>query len=146
MLERDVENWLVDEAKRRGGIAYKFTSPSRRSVPDRLRLLPIPEADRATVAKYVSFVEAKAPGKKATPAQAREHKRLCALGYVVYVMDSKVWPEAAPVSLYWRNYISQFIDGEPPMVSGHPIGNVCAGCEKCWVPNPAFKGYKTGGT
>jgi len=93
MLERDVEAWLVVETARRGGIAYKFTSPARRSVPDRLVLLRIPEDDRAVVAKYVSFVEAKAPGKKATAAQEREHERLRDLGYEVCVMDSKVWPE-----------------------------------------------------
>lgn len=92
MLERDVEAWLVGEAKRRGGIAYKFTSPQRRSVPDRIRLMPVPEEDRAVVAKYISFVETKAPGKKPTEAQIREHERLRELGFAVFVMDQKEWP------------------------------------------------------
>jgi hypothetical protein len=83
MLERDVEAWLVAEVKRRGGIAYKFTSPQRRSVPDRLVLLPGGE---------VFFVECKSPKKKPTEAQVREHERIGALGFRVFVMDSKEWP------------------------------------------------------
>lgn len=83
MLERDVEAWLVAETKKRGGTAYKFTSPQRRSVPDRLVLLPGGE---------IFFVETKAPGKKPTEGQVREHDRLRALGFRVYVMDSKEWP------------------------------------------------------
>ena len=84
MLERDIEAWLVDEAKRRGGVAVKFTSPQRRAVPDRMVLLP---------GGKLFFVEAKAPGAKPTEAQLREHERLRALGQTVYVMDSKEWPE-----------------------------------------------------
>lgn len=83
MLERDVEAWLAAEVKRRGGIAFKFTSPQRRSVPDRLVLLP--GAD-------IFFVETKAPGKLPTDAQLREHERIRALGFRVFVMDSKEWP------------------------------------------------------
>jgi len=83
MFERDVEAYLVAETKRRGGIAYKFTSPQRRSVPDRLVLLPGGDA---------FFVETKAPGKKPTEAQVREHERLRDLGFRVYVMDAKEWP------------------------------------------------------
>ena len=83
LLERDVEAWLVAETKRRGGIAYKFTRPQRRSVPDRLILMPGGEA---------FFVELKAPGKKPTEAQVREHERIRALGFRVYVSDAKEWP------------------------------------------------------
>jgi len=40
MLERVIEAYLVQKVKELGGIAYKFTSPQRRSVPDRLCLFP----------------------------------------------------------------------------------------------------------
>ncbi len=80
MLERDVEAYLVKRVKELGGIAYKFTSPGRRSVPDRLVVWPTGE---------VQFVELKAPGAKPTPLQLREHDKLRALGQVVYVLDSK---------------------------------------------------------
>lgn len=38
MLECVVEKHLITKVKELGGIAYKFTSPQRRSVPDRLVL------------------------------------------------------------------------------------------------------------
>ncbi len=80
MLERDVEAHLVKRVKEAGGMAYKFTSPGRRSVPDRLVIWPDGE---------VEFVELKAPGAKATPLQLREHEKLRALGQTVHVLDSK---------------------------------------------------------
>lgn len=87
LREADVEKHHVNSIKREGGISYKFTSPARRSVPDRLDLLPIPAAARHVVAQYVRFTECKRPGAKPTEAQAREHERLRALGYRVDVVD-----------------------------------------------------------
>lgn len=80
MLERDVEAYLVEKVRMAGGIAFKFTSPARRAVPDRLVLLP---------GGRVVFVECKRPGEKPTPAQSREHERIRALGFDVVVRDSK---------------------------------------------------------
>ncbi len=80
MLEKDIEAYLVKRVKDLGGIAYKFTSPQRRSVPDRLCLLP---------GGFIFFVELKAPGKKPTPQQEREHLRIKALGIPCHVADSK---------------------------------------------------------
>ncbi|WP_420996289.1 VRR-NUC domain-containing protein [Cupriavidus sp. 30B13] len=79
MLESKIEAHLVKRVKDAGGVAYKFTSPQRRAVPDRLVLLP---GGRA------AFVECKATGQKPTDAQAREHARLRALGFPVLVLDS----------------------------------------------------------
>lgn len=84
--EAEVEAYLGDVVKHLGGTPYKFTSPARRSVPDRLCLLPIPPEHQAIVGRYVRFVETKRPGQKATPAQQREHDRLRALGYRVLVL------------------------------------------------------------
>ncbi|CQH34787.1 TPA: VRR-NUC domain-containing protein [Yersinia enterocolitica] len=78
--EDSIEDHLVKEVKKAGGIAYKFISPGRRSVPDRLVLLP---------GGKVIFVECKAPGEKPTAAQLREHEKLRALGFTVRVLDSK---------------------------------------------------------
>lgn len=78
--ENSIEDHLVKEVKKAGGIAYKFISPGRRSVPDRLVLLPDGK---------VIFVECKAPGEKPTAAQLREHKKIRALGFTVRVLDSK---------------------------------------------------------
>ena len=87
LRESDVEKHHVGTIKKEGGISYKFTSPARRSVPDRLDLLPVPDAARHVVAQYVRFTECKRPGAKPTEAQSREHERLRALGYRVDVVD-----------------------------------------------------------
>ncbi|MDE1477591.1 VRR-NUC domain-containing protein [Xenorhabdus bovienii] len=78
--ESVIENHLVKEIKKAGGIAYKFVSPGRRSVPDRICILP---------GGRVVFVECKAPGEKPRPDQLREHEKLRALGCEVVVLDSK---------------------------------------------------------
>ena len=80
MLERDIERYLVRRVKDLGGVAYKFTSPSRRGVPDRLCVFP----DGISV-----FIECKAPGKKPTVLQTHEIERLRNLGQQVFVVDSK---------------------------------------------------------
>lgn len=80
MLEKTIEQYLVRKVKAAGGMAPKFNSVSRRSVPDRLVLLP---------KGRIIFVELKAPGKKPTAGQEREHLRLRALGFRVDVLDSK---------------------------------------------------------
>ena len=77
--ERDIEAYLCAAVKAHGGIAYKFTSPSRRNVPDRLIVMP-------GIAPF--FVECKSPGALPTAAQCREHARLLALGARVYLVDT----------------------------------------------------------
>jgi len=79
MLERDIEAYLVKRCKEIGALCDKFTSPSRRSVPDRL----------ITFGGRVLFVELKATGKKPTEAQARDHERRRAAGAEVVWLDSE---------------------------------------------------------
>lgn len=78
MSESRIESRFVEHAKKRGVAAYKFTSPNRRSVPDRLVLAP---------GGMMFFIEFKAPGEEPTTAQYREHEKLRALGFEVYVID-----------------------------------------------------------
>lgn len=78
MLEAKIEEAVKNYAKERGMLVYKFTSPSRAAVPDRLFILP---------GGKVFFIEFKRTGEKPTPAQDREHARLRAQGSVVYVVD-----------------------------------------------------------
>ncbi|MDX1486595.1 MAG: VRR-NUC domain-containing protein [Acidiferrobacterales bacterium] len=80
MLERDIERYLVRRIKALGGMAEKFTSPGKRSVPDRIVTLP---------GGRILFVEMKAPGKKPTENQRRDHERRRALGCEVMVIDAK---------------------------------------------------------
>ena len=80
MSEKDIETYLVRRVKSIGGEAYKFTSPARRGVPDRVVVLP---------SGAVIWVELKAPGRLPTILQAKEHARLSTLGQRVVVVDSK---------------------------------------------------------
>lgn len=87
MLERDIENALVKRVKELGGKCEKFTSPGRRSVPDRIVTLP---------GNIVIFVELKAPGRKPTAKQLKDHKERSALGCDVRVIDSMELVDAFP--------------------------------------------------
>ncbi|MGG2044866.1 hypothetical protein [Burkholderia gladioli] len=79
MLEKTVEAYLVERVRALGGTAYKFTSPARASVPDRIVILP---------PGRIFFVEVKRPGGKLTRGQEREHEHLRRLGADVRVLDS----------------------------------------------------------
>ncbi len=83
LREKQVEERIVKLAKQHKGTAYKFTSPGRRSVPDRLIVCPCIEPELRPV-----FVEAKRPGETATDSQLREHKKLIKAGATVFVADT----------------------------------------------------------
>lgn len=78
LLEKDIEAAVCRYAKECGCLVYKFTSPARRSVPDRLLLLP----GGVTV-----FIEFKRPGGVLTPGQERERDRIRAQGHRWYLID-----------------------------------------------------------
>ena len=78
MRESQIEQKLVSHITKLGGIAYKFSSPNRRSVPDRLCVMPNGR---------VFFVELKTKGKTPTALQQHEHETLRALGHTVLVID-----------------------------------------------------------
>ena len=79
MLEKTIEAALVKRVKALGGMAEKFTSPNKRSVPDRIVTLP---------GGVIIFVELKAPGKLPKELQQRDHDIRRALGCDVRVIDS----------------------------------------------------------
>ncbi len=78
-LERDIEKKVVAYGKSLGCLCYKFTSPSQRSVPDRLFIMPN--------GRGVFFIEFKRLGQKPTPAQAVEIEKIRKQGAMVYVLD-----------------------------------------------------------
>lgn len=79
MLEKQIEQKVCDYAKDRGLLVYKFTSPARAAVPDRMFVVP---------SGKVFFIEFKASGKKPTVPQTREHQRLRDHGVLVFVVDN----------------------------------------------------------
>lgn len=78
-LEKTIEQKVCDYAKKHGALCYKFTSMGKRSVPDRLVILP---------GGLVFFIEFKMAGKQPTPSQRVEITRLQQQGVSVYVIDS----------------------------------------------------------
>jgi hypothetical protein len=87
MLEKQVETALVRRVKELGGLCEKFVSPGRRSVPDRIITLP---------GGRIVFVELKAPGKRPTELQERDHARRRALGCEVRLIDNTEDARAFP--------------------------------------------------
>lgn len=79
MRESVIEKHLCDGVKALGSTAYKFKSPNRSNVPDRI----IPW--RGGV---LDLVELKATGESPTDAQLREHDRWRRMGFSVFVFDS----------------------------------------------------------
>jgi hypothetical protein len=80
MLEKYIENKLVTEVKKMGGLCLKLISPGFDGVPDRLVLLPHGK---------IAFIELKAPGAKMRSLQIKRKRQLEALGFLVYCIDSK---------------------------------------------------------
>ena len=78
--EKQIEQKLVLEVKRRGGICPKFVSPGFDGMPDRMVLMP---------EGRIAFVEVKAPGEKPRPLQLARHRLLRRLGFEVYVLDEE---------------------------------------------------------
>ena len=83
--ESDIEKYLVEQIKKLGGRCDKWVCPGRRHVPDRIVLMPKGRCE---------FVELKAPGKKPTAGQTREHERLRAFGFNVWVIGTKAAVDA----------------------------------------------------
>src|SRR3990167_7520690 len=89
MKESSVEKHLHDEVVKHGGWTYKFASPGRRNVPDRIVIWRGVWPGQGYYATRIHLVELKAPGKKLHSGQGREHVRLMKLGVVVLVLDTK---------------------------------------------------------
>ena len=78
--EQTIEQHAVREAKKRGGKALKFTSPSTKGVPDRLIILP---------GGKVGFLELKSSIGKPTKLQIYWLKYLEKLGCRTGIANSK---------------------------------------------------------
>ena len=77
MREKDIEKILVNEVKKLGGRAYKWTSPGNDGVPDRIVIFP---------GNTPVFVELKADNGKLSALQKVQIKRLQDLGQRVEVV------------------------------------------------------------
>ena len=77
--EKNIENALVREVKKEGGLCLKFPPIFFKGFPDRIVLLS---------GARIYFVELKAKKGVVSAIQASVHKRLRSLGFAVYVLNS----------------------------------------------------------
>ena len=80
MKESQLEKRLRVKVEKLGGLCFKWVSPGKRGVPDRICILP----KGRTV-----YVEMKAPGGKLSPLQHKRIQELEKRGHEVYVLASK---------------------------------------------------------
>lgn len=78
MRERDIERRVCALARAKGWSVFKWVSPSRRGVPDRIFVRD----------GRVVFVEFKAPGGRARPLQDHVRTELLRQRAVCHVVDS----------------------------------------------------------
>ena len=78
MREKYIEQKLVSEVKKRGGICLKLASTGLDGIPDRLVLMP---------GGKMAFVELKAPGEKPRKLQQVRIKQLRKMGFMCFVVD-----------------------------------------------------------
>ena len=80
MLEREIEKYLIRRVEALGGKAYKFVSPGRAGVADRLVVLP---------GGRVWFVELKVKGGRLSALQQVFSSDMAALGQNYIVLWNK---------------------------------------------------------
>ena len=78
MLEKEIEKKVTDHAKDTGWLAYKWVSPGRAGVHDRLYFQY----------RHVCCIEFKALGRKASALQMKHHRDLRRKGIKVHVIDN----------------------------------------------------------
>ena len=78
MSEKQIEQSLMREVTKDGGLCLKWVSPGYNGVPDRICLFNDGR---------IGFVEVKRPGAKPRRLQEIRHKQLRALGFKVFVLD-----------------------------------------------------------
>ena len=79
MREKYIEQKLVRDVKKRGGICLKLASTGLDGIPDRLVLM---------AKGKIAFVELKAPEQKPRKLQLVRIKKLKELGFNAYVLDN----------------------------------------------------------
>jgi hypothetical protein len=79
MKEAQIESTVCKHAQKMGLLQYKFTSPGRAGVPDRLLIAPD---------GTVFMIEFKTPTGRLSALQINEHRRLSEHNMTVYVVDN----------------------------------------------------------
>ena len=80
MSEKAIEQYLVKQVKKVGGICLKYSNPGDTGYPDRICLLPEGK---------VIFVELKSKGEKPRKIQLARMNELKSIGFEVHICDSR---------------------------------------------------------
>lgn len=75
MREATIERHLRRRVKETGGLCWKWVSPGRTGVPDRILIYP---------SGVIAFVETKVPGEKERPIQVLVQSMLVKMGCLVF--------------------------------------------------------------
>lgn len=91
--ESQIEKYLVAQVKALGGEVRKVRWIGRCNAPDRFIMMPLKSVIDGITYEYTPpreavWVELKAPGKKPTSGQLREHEKMRGMGQQVEVIDS----------------------------------------------------------
>ena len=78
MLEKEIEKHVNDHAKSTGWLQYKFVSPGKRGVPDRMYFYR----------SYCLMIEFKMLGRKPTALQEKEMRLLRKAGIQCEIVDN----------------------------------------------------------
>lgn len=78
MLEKEIEKKVNTYARETGWLQYKFTSPGKTGVPDRMYFYT----------GHTLMIEFKTLGRLATPLQEKEMRQLRKAGIHCYVIDN----------------------------------------------------------
>ena len=95
--EKQVEDHLIKKVEELGGICYKFVSPGRANVLDRLCVMP----------GLIVFVECKKPDGVVSKGQKREMKRLDKLGALSAVVYSRF--EVVLLTEHFRKAVEEYV-------------------------------------
>ena len=79
MREKYIEQRLISEVKKHGGLCLKLASTGLDGIPDRMVLMSKGK---------IAFVELKAPKQKPRKLQLVRIKKLKEMGFSVYVLDN----------------------------------------------------------
>lgn len=101
MRESEIEGYLRKQVEKNGGKCWKWVSPGRLGVPDRIVLMPY---------GTIAFVETKAPGKTERASQKLVQRILRKLGFTVFSsVDTKEKVDLALVSILAFVEINRFV-------------------------------------
>lgn len=97
--EKKYERKLREAVEKLGGLCLKFPATHFAGIPDRICLLP---------GGRLFFAELKGPGKKQSPRQLYVARKLTALGFDCFVIDSA---ESLAITIEWLFDLHRFTHG-----------------------------------